>query len=83
MRGEPAGMGDGEIVHSVRDAEGRATKHVHRCLNFDDECRNGAEGFGYYTVAWWPVRRRNGRISWLTWVERHDDGTFTLGNRAH
>lgn len=52
-------------------------------LQIDDEDRLNVEPFGYYTFAWLPKRCRNGKIRWLTWVERHDDGTYTLGNRAH
>ena len=52
------------------------------CLDYDSECRHAAEPLGFYTFAWKPRRCRNRRLRWLTWVERHDDGTFTLGNRA-
>jgi hypothetical protein len=53
------------------------------CLNYDDECRHIAESLGFYVFAWLPVRARNGKMRWLRWVERHEDGTVTLGNRAH
>lgn len=49
---------------------------------YDSEGRNPVEPLGYYEFAWRPRRCRNGRVRWLCWVERHSDGTFTLGNRA-
>jgi hypothetical protein len=82
--GEPVGRHKGVVVHSARWADGRAIPGtVYACHNFDAECRHGAEGFGFYIFAWLPRRRRNGKLRWLTWVEDHLDGTFTLGNRAH
>ncbi len=53
------------------------------CLDYDAECRHVSEPLGLFAFAWWPVRCRNGKRRWLTAVERHDDGTYTLGNRAH
>lgn len=32
---------------------------------------------GYCTTAWLPKRCRNGKVRWLTWVDRHSDGTYT------
>ena len=52
------------------------------CLDYDAECRHITEPLGFYTVAFLPQRRRNGRWVWLRWIEQHDDGTVTLGNRA-
>ncbi len=40
------------------------------------------EYFGYYIFAWLPKKCRNGKWRWLCWLEKHDDGTYTLGNRA-
>lgn len=78
----------GMMLHSVygTDADGRewAMKgEFTRCRNYDVECRHLAEPFGFYTFAWLPRRCRNGRKRWLCWVERHPDGTYTYGNRAH
>jgi hypothetical protein len=53
------------------------------CPNWDGEFRHVAEALGFYTFAWRPRRCRNGKLRWLTWIERHDDHTYTLGNRAH
>lgn len=53
------------------------------CGNYDSECRHIGEPLGWYTFAWRPKMCRNGLLRWLTWVERHDDGTYSLGNRAH
>src|SRR5262249_22786014 len=53
------------------------------CPDWDWEFRHVSEPLGFYMFAWWPRRCRNGKLRWLTSVERHDDGTFTLGNRAH
>lgn len=54
-----------------------------RCNNYDDECRSLGEPFGWFTFAWLPRRCRNGKRRWLVSLERHSDGTYTLGNRAH
>ena len=82
--GEPVGRLRGQIVHSLRDMAGRATKgEFLRCQNWDDECRHIGEPIGFYRFAWWPKRCRNGNVRWLVSVEDHGDGTFTLGNRAH
>lgn len=56
---------------------------IYPCDNYDTEMRHIVEPLGYYIFAWLPKVCRNGRTRWLTWVERHDDGTYTLGNRAH
>ena len=53
------------------------------CKNYDTELRHLAEPMGYYRVAFWPVKCRNGKWRWLTWIEDHGNGTYTLGNRAH
>lgn len=50
---------------------------------YDNEGRHICEPFGFYEFAWRPRKCRNGKWRWLCWVESHDDGTFTLGNRAH
>lgn len=48
----------------------------------DTEGRLACDSLGFYFFAFWPRRCRNGKIRWLCWLEKHDDGTFTLGNRA-
>jgi hypothetical protein len=53
------------------------------CANYDSELRHVSEAFGLYVFAWLPKRCRNGRLRWLTWLEQHRNGTFTLGNRAY
>ena len=53
------------------------------CLNFDPEDRHIAEPLGFYVFAWLPRSCRNGRVRWLRWLERHSDGSYTLGNRAY
>lgn len=45
----------------------------------DEEGRHCCEPIGYSFFAWLPVKCRNGKIRWLTAVERHVDGTYTLG----
>lgn len=82
-RHEPVGFRRGRVVHSVRDGDGCATAESFGCADFDAECRHAAEPLGFYSFAWRPRRCRNRRLRWLTWVERHADGSFTLGNRAH
>lgn len=81
--GQPVGMGPrGEMVHAIYQ-NGKALPGVFAgCGNYDDECRHLAEPFGYYTFAFLPKKCRNGQRRWLCWVERHQDGTYTLGNRA-
>jgi hypothetical protein len=37
------------------------------------------ESFGPHRVAWLPKRCRNGKVRWLKTLERHRDGTYTLG----
>lgn len=53
------------------------------CADWDVEFRYIGEPFGFFLFAWLPVKCRNRRVRWLTWVEKHRDGTCTLGNRAH
>ena len=53
------------------------------CPDWDEEFRHVSEPFGFFSFAWWPRECRNGKRRWLTSVEHHQDGTFTLGNRAH
>ena len=48
----------------------------------DAEGRWPIEPYGYFTFAWMPKRCRNGRLRWLCWVQRHDDGSYTLGDNA-
>lgn len=72
----PVVLRGGRVVHDVRGS-------TVECSNYDSECRHGAESLGFYTFAWLPKRCRNGRLRWLTLVERHQNGTYTLGNRAH
>ncbi len=52
------------------------------CPDYDPEGRHIAEPLGFYTFTWWPKICRNGKRRWMTWVERHRDGTYTLGDRA-
>ena len=40
------------------------------------------EDFGAHRFAWFPRRCRNGRVRWLKVLERHRDGTYTLGRLA-
>lgn len=54
-----------------------------RCLDYDDECRHVSEPLGFFSFAWLPRTCRNGNRVWLKAIEIHDDGTVTLGNRAH
>lgn len=78
------GPAAGRMAHPLLSAIGQEQQgEFLLCKNYDDECRHGAEPLGFYTFAWLPVRTRNGKRRWLTNVERHDDGTYTLGNRAH
>lgn len=44
---------------------------------FDAERREPWEPYGFIALAWLPTRCRNGRVRWLTFLERHDDGTYT------
>jgi hypothetical protein len=37
------------------------------------------EEFGAHRFAWLPRRCRNGRLRWLRTLERHRDGSYTLG----
>jgi hypothetical protein len=53
------------------------------CSMFDSELRHAGESLGFYEFAWKPVQCRNGKWRWLRTVERHDDKTYSLGNRAH
>jgi hypothetical protein len=46
---------------------------------YDNEGRHVAESYGFHVFAWLPQQCRNGKIRWLTWLERHNDGTHTLG----
>jgi hypothetical protein len=66
-------------VHPIPNTRGEYVA----CKNFDSECRHLAEGMGFYRVAWWPVKCRNGKWRWLSWIEDHGDGSYSLGNRAH
>lgn len=78
------GVGRGRIVHPQLSQTGQVMRsETVRCLNWDSENRHIAESLGWYTFAWMPKRCRNGKLRWLCWVERHSDGTYTLGNRAH
>ena len=40
------------------------------------------EAYGRHRFAWMPKRCRNGRVRWLKTLERHGDGSYTLG-RLH
>ena len=53
------------------------------CESYDSELRWVGDPFGWFQFAWLPVQCRNGYWRWLRWVERHGDGTYSLGNRAH
>lgn len=46
---------------------------------YDSENRFVGEPIGFHVFAWKPTRCRNGYWRWLCWLERHGDGTFTLG----
>ena len=86
-RGEPVSwLSQGRhsaMIHSVYDKDGRAIRGVTTgCGNWDKERRHIGEPFGFYTFAFRPRRCRNGQWRWLTWLERHSDGSHTLGNRA-
>lgn len=75
------------MAHAIYYKDGAGRTHAlkgefMRCQNFDREMRHGAEPLGLYVFAFLPKRCRNGKTRWLTWVERHKDGTYTLGNRA-
>lgn len=37
------------------------------------------ESYGPHRFAWLPKRCRNGRVRWLTTLEQHHDGSYTLG----
>ncbi len=75
----------GVIVHRFVSVDPNTTGiyDYKPCPDYDSEGRHIAEPFGFYTFAWWPKLCRNGKRRWLTWVERHEDGSFTLGDRAH
>jgi hypothetical protein len=53
------------------------------CENYDPEGRHVAEPYGFIEFAWRPTKCRNGRWRWLRSVEHHDDGTFSLCDRAY
>ena len=69
------------VYHLVEGFQGQF-EFVH-CSMYDSELRHAAEPFGFYKFAWLPVKCRNGYWRWLSWVEHHSDGTYSLGNRAH
>jgi len=74
----------GRVHHAAVDASGNLIKGSARmCGNYDDEGRHMAEPFGFYIFSWRPRRCRNGKLRWLRFLERHMDGTYTLGSRAH
>ena len=82
------GWREGRIVHRIKDAvywngKTTATNAYHACPDWDLEGRHTSELFGFFSFVWWPVRCRNKKLRWLCWVERHQDGTYSLGNRAH
>lgn len=43
----------------------------------DSEGKFVWEPYGWPFFAWWPRWCRNGKVRWLTTLERHDDGTYT------
>lgn len=49
----------------------------------DEEKRISSEKFGLFVFAWWPHKCRNGKWRWFRSLEKHDDGSYTLGNRAN
>lgn len=53
------------------------------CEDWDSECRHIGEPMGFFRFAWLPTRCRNGEVRWLRWLEQHEDGSLTLGSRAH
>ena len=62
------GLGDRKALgvpasSRVRDSEGTAVW----------------EDFGKHRFAWTPKRCRNGKLRWLKTLERHRDGSYTLG----
>lgn len=69
------------VYHRVQGFQGQL--EFVKCSMWDRELRHAAEPFGFYQFAWLPVQCRNGYWRWLCWVERHSDGTYSLGNRAH
>ena len=74
---------DGRIVHLTYDWIGaRRVEDWRPCGNYDAECRHIGEPMGLFRFAWLPVECRNGKRRWLVSVERHEDGTCTLGDRA-
>ncbi len=46
---------------------------------YDSEAIHFTEPYGWHLFAWTPKRCRNGKIRWLKWLERHGDGSYTLG----
>lgn len=78
--GETVSRRHGVMVHRRIADDG--VPQYEACPNWDSECRHAAESLGFYLFAWLPVKCRNGKRRWLRWVERHGDGTFSLGNRA-
>lgn len=89
---QQVGIRNGRVVHrllapaqdAVYWAGNPAQDDLYRpCPDWDSEFRHVSEPVGFHTFAWRPVRCRNGRWRWLTWVERFPDGTFAIGNRAH
>lgn len=82
-RGVPFGFVRMAPVHSKRGFDIRAPAPLTICDNYDDEWRHAAEPLGFYAFAFLPRICRNGKIRWFRWVERHDDGSYTLGDRAH
>lgn len=73
------GPAKGRIAHAIPMTRGEFLL----CKNFDSEDRHISEPFGFYEFAWLPRRCRNGKVRWLVSVEHHDNGTYTLGDRAY
>lgn len=70
------------MMHAWRHESGEVLPNEFvRCHHYDLECRLTDEPDGRIVFAWLPVRCRNGKRRWLRRVERHADGTYTLGNR--
>ena len=71
MAGDVIWVGLGDSRHLGVPAASRRRR--------DSEGTAAWEDFGPHRFAWWPRRCRNGRVRWLKTLERHRDGTYTLG----
>lgn len=67
---------DALIRHRDDDGEPCRPYHLHQgdhypCDNYDEEWRHIGEPLGFVFFSWLPRLRRNGRLGWLCWLERH------------